>query len=386
MKPAQALDVGGAESGRDDGLRQLPADHVVARPAKRRRRLRVPAHDPAVGIHADERIVRRVEHQPRPRLALGEVLHRLPAIGIRERDHDQVGERQREVLLVELPRPRPADVLDAHHAEGPILLAQRHVEHGADAVRRQVGLAELARARIAVRVGRGDDAVVTDGIEVGRHVALVQPLAGGMRAGRALEQVVAAQRRTVVLEPPGADARDLERPRARLEDEPQPIVDRDRHARLTRRQLGQGLALRRQAALAVAQFLLRRIRGVEQPVDGAAELGQVAAGTALVQPRRPAIGVEDLERPRADLIHPPDEPQAKHAGDEQRHADDQAADEQDLFEQGGRARAVPGALEQVEAHEPDNDGDDDGDARLQHAGTGNYLTSDRGHKARTAEH
>ena len=108
------------------------------RPAKRRRRLRIPAHDAAIGIHADERIVRRIEHQPRPRLALGEILHRLPAIGIRERDHDQVGERQREVLLVELPGPRSADVLDAHHAEGPIFLPQRHVEHRADAVRGQV--------------------------------------------------------------------------------------------------------------------------------------------------------------------------------------------------------------------------------------------------------
>ena len=117
VKPAQALDVGGAEPRRDDGLGQLPPDHVVERPAERRRRLRVPPHDPAVGVHADERVVRRIEHEPRPRLALGEVLHGLPAIGIRERDHDQVGERQREVLLVELPRPRPADVLDAHHAQ-----------------------------------------------------------------------------------------------------------------------------------------------------------------------------------------------------------------------------------------------------------------------------
>ena len=156
--------------------------------------------------------------------------------------------------------------------------------------------------------------------------------------GRRLEQVIAAQRRAVVLEPPRAHARDFQRPRARLEDEPQPVVDRDRDAGLPRGQLGQRLALRGQAALAVAQLLLRRVGGVEQPVDGPAELGEVAAGAALLEPGRPAIGVQDLERPRADLIHAPDEPQAKHARDEQRHADDQAADEQDLFEKGGRAR------------------------------------------------
>ena len=136
------------------------------------------AHDAAVRVHADERVVRRVEHQPRARLALGEVLHGLPAIGIGERDHDEVGERQREVLLVELPGPRRRRrARCTSRPSGAILLPQRHVEHRADAVRRQVALAELARARIAVRVGRGDDAIVADGAEIGRHVALVQPFA-----------------------------------------------------------------------------------------------------------------------------------------------------------------------------------------------------------------
>ena len=87
-----------------------------------------------------KRVVRRVQHQPRPRLALRQVLHGLPPIGVGQRDDDEVGEREGEVLLVERPRPRAADVLDAQHAEGPVFLPQRHVEHRADAVRRQVPL------------------------------------------------------------------------------------------------------------------------------------------------------------------------------------------------------------------------------------------------------
>ena len=69
-------------------------------------------------------------------------------------------------------------MLDAHHPERSILLAERHVEHGADAVRCQVGFAELVGSRIGVGIGRRDDTVVTDGVEVGRNIALVEPLAG----------------------------------------------------------------------------------------------------------------------------------------------------------------------------------------------------------------
>ncbi len=72
---------------------------------------------------------------------------------------------------------------------------------------------------------------------------------------------------------------------------------------------------------------------------------------ALLEPGRPVVRVEDLERPRADLVHAPDEPQAKDARDEQRHAEDEAADEQDLFEERRRPSAVQRPLDQVESHE-----------------------------------
>ena len=202
-------------------------------------------------------------------------------------------------------------MLDAHHAERTIFLAERHIEHGADAVRRQVQLAELARPRIGVRVGCGHHPVVADGVEVRGHIALVQPIAGRVLSGRALVEIVAADRRAVVLEPPDAHARDLERTRARLEDEPQPIADRHRNARLPRGQLRECLALRREPLLALAQLLLGGIRCLEQPVDGAAELGKIALGAALLEPGGPVVGVEDLERPRAHLVDARDEPQAK---------------------------------------------------------------------------
>ena len=256
VEVAQAFDVRRAEAGRNDRVRQLLADDLVARPAERRRRLRVPADDPAVGVHSDERVVRGIEHQPRPCLALGQILHRLPAIGVGKSDDNEVGEGQRKVLLVELPRTRPADMLDAHHAQRPVLLAERHVEHGADSMRCQIGLAELVRPRIGMRIGRRDDTVVTDGVEIGRNIALVQPLARRVLARDALKKVVTAQRGAILLEAPRADARDFERPRTGLENQSQPIADRDRRASLPRRELGQRLALRRQPALALAQLTL----------------------------------------------------------------------------------------------------------------------------------
>ena len=155
VKPAQAFDVRRAETGRDDRIGQLPADDVVARPAEGRRRLRVPRHDPAVGIHADEAVVRRIEHQPRARLALGEILHGLPPIGIGERDDDEIGQRQGKVLLVDLPRPWPADVLDAHHAERRDLPAAA-ARRASRRCRSASGTTSLnsQRSRIGVRIGR----------------------------------------------------------------------------------------------------------------------------------------------------------------------------------------------------------------------------------------
>ena len=148
-----------------------------------------------------------------------------------------------------------------------------------------------------------------------------------------------------------------------------------RHARLPRGQLRQRLALRGQPPLAVAKLLLGRVRGVEQPVDGGAELSQIAAGAALFEPGRPVVGVEDFERARTHLVDPLDQSKPEHARDEQRDPEHQPADEQELFEERRNFPAVPGPLDQVETHEADHEQNDDDDASLQHAGTENSLTT-----------
>ena len=135
--------------------------------------------------------------------------------------------------------------------------------------------------------------------------------------------------------------------------------------------------MRGQPPLAVAKFLLGRISGVEEPVHGAAELSQIGAGAALFEPGRPVVGVQDFERARTHLVDPPDQPKPEHTRDEQRDPEHQPADEQELFEERRRLSAVPGPLDQVETHEADHEQNDDDDARLQHAGTENSLTTAR---------
>ena len=105
-----------AKRRRDDRLGEVAAERLLARPAERLLRLRVPGDDDAVGVHADERVVRGVEDQVRARVALGHLRQRFAAALVGDRDGDQVGGRDREVLLVDRPRPRAADVLGAEHA------------------------------------------------------------------------------------------------------------------------------------------------------------------------------------------------------------------------------------------------------------------------------
>ena len=87
-------------------------------------------------------------------------------------------------------------------------------------------------------------------------IALVEPFARAVLPGGGLKEIVEAKRRAVVLEPPVTDARHSKRAGARFENQSQSIVDGYRHASLASGQFGQGLALRRQTPLALAQFLL----------------------------------------------------------------------------------------------------------------------------------
>ena len=117
-------------------------------------------------VDADERVVRGVDDQPRPGLALGQAGERAAPLLLGDGDDDEVGDRNRKVLLVDRPDSRAADVLGAEHADRRVVVAQRHVEHGADVIRDQVGVEELARARIGPGVVGGNDALALERREV----------------------------------------------------------------------------------------------------------------------------------------------------------------------------------------------------------------------------
>ena len=157
------------------------SSRTSARPARSRPRCA------PVGVHADERVVRGVEDQVRARVALGDPRERLAALLVGDRDRDQVGGRDREVLLVDRPRPRPADVLGAEHAAhrrcpgAAARRAWRRCRAGS-----RYGVGELARPRIGPGVVRGDDALALEGVEVGRgnpRAAAARPIRGRRRCG-----------------------------------------------------------------------------------------------------------------------------------------------------------------------------------------------------------
>ena len=122
----------------------------------------------AVGVHADERVVRGVEDQPRAGLAVGQPRQRLAALVVGHRHGDQVGGRDGEVLLVDRPRAGPADVLGAEHADR----SDRPARSGTSSMApmpcgARYGHQELAGPRIGVGVVRGDHPLALERLEVG---------------------------------------------------------------------------------------------------------------------------------------------------------------------------------------------------------------------------
>ena len=126
------LEVRLAKRRRDDRLGEVAADRLLARPAERLLGLRVPGDDDAVGVHADEGVVRGVEDQVRAGVALRHLRSALRG-GARRRSRRAIR------FAVEMAKfcsstvhdARAADVLGAEHADHVAAAAQRHVEHRA---------------------------------------------------------------------------------------------------------------------------------------------------------------------------------------------------------------------------------------------------------------
>ncbi len=84
---------------------------------------------------------------------------------------DKVRHGAGEVLFVERPAPRKADVFVAQDADHPAAQAQRHVQHGGNAQGREVGIGELTGSGIRGGVVRRDGALLLQGPKVGRKVS-----------------------------------------------------------------------------------------------------------------------------------------------------------------------------------------------------------------------
>jgi hypothetical protein len=98
-----------------------------------------------------------VEDQVRAGVAVRDVGERLAPVFIGNRDGNQIGGRDGEILLVDRPRPRPADVLDTEHATHDRALAQRHVEHRTDPFGGEIRGVEFAGPDIGPRIVSRND-------------------------------------------------------------------------------------------------------------------------------------------------------------------------------------------------------------------------------------
>jgi hypothetical protein len=168
---------------------------------------------------------------------------------------------RREVLVLDDPCARGADVLETNHADGLAEAADRDVEHGGDAEWDEVGLGECAGARIEARVVSGDHPFRLDGLEVDRVARRVQLGAAGVNAGRALEHLIAADRFASRGVEPDADALDLERLRPGHGDVAQRLDEIAAMDRRPARELHECAVVTAQTAFGLADQRLHMRRG-----------------------------------------------------------------------------------------------------------------------------
>ena len=141
-------------------------------------------------------------------------------------------------------------MLGAEHAHRAVVAPQRHVQHGADVIRDEVGVEEFAGARIGPGVAGGDDAFP---LERGEIVGRIVPVQSGSRFVAVAARVIqarAADDGARVVEAPHAQPFDAQRARRDLEDAPQPLVESLAGIGIAGGERRQGVALLDQPALA----------------------------------------------------------------------------------------------------------------------------------------
>src|SRR5215510_15472841 len=150
----------------DDRVGQWPADHLLACPPERSLCLGIPGDDATIRSHANECVVRRIHHNSREFLAVGQSSKSCPAAFVGGNDDDQVGHRESEVPLVSAPMANATDVLQAQDSNGEFVLIQRHVEHSSDSASPEIVGGELPRPLVGVCVISGDKPISLKGVKV----------------------------------------------------------------------------------------------------------------------------------------------------------------------------------------------------------------------------
>ena len=211
----------------------------------------------------------------------------------------EVADRDREVLLVDGPACARSPTCSAQSTPTVVLSCRSGTSSMAPMpLGDEIAVAELARARIGLRVVGRDDALALDGVEVGRERRWrCSGDPDSYRLAGAAVQADAADQRALVVElatcsaarPPGVGGD--------LEDAPQPFVELVAGIGVSGGELGQRIALRHQPALA---GLERRFGGelladvVEDGEDGGLALPRDEAGRRE-HPERLAVLALDLQ-------------------------------------------------------------------------------------------
>src|SRR5690606_2200719 len=126
---------------------------------------------------------------------------------------------------VERPGPRAAHVLGTQDAERDVVLAERHIEHGAYAEAREIAFPKVERPGLGPRGDGRHHTFRFDRVEVRRTLVAIDERAAVVAAALAQVHADAAQRAARVAEPPHAEALDLQRLGARFQDAAEALVE-----------------------------------------------------------------------------------------------------------------------------------------------------------------
>jgi hypothetical protein len=184
--------VGFTVPGRNDGVRHEAAEGLLAGPSEYLLGLCIPADDKALLVHADHRAECGVDDQSRPAFALAQGSFGVKPFDGFESQGDQRGDRMAELLFLQHPGARRADMLVAEHPHELSVEADRNIQHGADPEGLEIAGGELTRARVASGVCGIDHALGKQFTEVFGKVGRLELNSRGVAVLRRFIEIFAS--------------------------------------------------------------------------------------------------------------------------------------------------------------------------------------------------